>query len=158
MMDAFLSIILSSGIMSYATLLLSFVAQNPALAAEIAAVFLVSTFVLWWLFAHLMMLRDYVEQEAKGHWYYHPLKAIGYVLFAFGYTYDVVYNWLIASWVFSQIPREATLTARLLRYLHGSEPGLWRRPLALLTCTKLIEPWDPGHCDLWKLALAHRVI
>lgn len=146
------------------TFLMALFEQEPLFVAKMAAVVFVATFVLWFLFAHLMILRDFLEQKAKGKWYYYPLKAAGYILFAVGYAYDVVYNQIIGTIIFLDWPREATLTARLQRYLHedvygGTEmiPG-WRYQLAMWTCKHLIEPWDPDHCDLWKLALAHRTI
>lgn len=143
------------------TFLMALFEQEPLFVAKMAAVVFVATFVLWFLFAHLMILRDFLEQKAKGKWYYYPLKAVGYILFAVGYAYDVVYNQIIGTIIFLDWPREATLTARLQRYLHNDHDNTvlnrYRYRLALFTCTRLIEPYDPGHCDLYKLLLAHRV-
>lgn len=64
----------------------------------------------------------------------------------FGYLMDVAANLFIAPLVFLDWPREALVTARLIRYKR-TDTG-WRNRLATFICEHLLDVFDPtgDHC------------
>jgi hypothetical protein len=66
-----------------------------------------------------------------------------YIFVGIGYVLDVVYNIIIGSYKFKNLPREFTFTARLIRYKAG-EDG-WRKEQAISLCKDLNE-YSEGHC------------
>jgi hypothetical protein len=63
-----------------------------------------------------------------------------------GLLLDVAYNLVIATVFFADLPREATLTGRLIRYKRA---GGWRGTAADYICRNLLDPFDDGcHCRL----------
>ena len=70
---------------------------------------------------------------------------IGTVILVFGYTLDILFNWILGSIMFLDIPRQFTFSARL--GLHIGEVS-WRGQLARWFCLNLLDPFDPDgkHC------------
>jgi len=65
-------------------------------------------------------------------------------LIAAAYVLDVFYNIFIASFIFLELPRTLTLTARCSSHL--SDTG-WRGNLARWLCKNLLDPFQTGgHC------------
>jgi uncharacterized protein with PQ loop repeat len=60
-----------------------------------------------------------------------------------GLAFDVLYNVIIGTIIFLDLPREATLTARLIRY---KKAGGWRGKVANYICANLLDPFDPSGC------------
>jgi len=73
-------------------------------------------------------------------------KAMALPVVAIAYAMDVAANWIIAPLVFLDWPREALVTARLVRYKR-SDTG-WRNRLANFICEHLLDVFDPtgDHC------------
>lgn len=64
---------------------------------------------------------------------------------AIGLVLDFFLNVIVATLVFLDLPREATVTKRLSRYC--GDCG-WRSRLAFWICNRLLDPFDPEgkHC------------
>lgn len=73
-------------------------------------------------------------------------KAMAMPVVAIAYAMDVAANWVIAPLVFLDMPREALVTARLIRYKRGDYG--WRRRVADFICDHLLDVFDPtgDHC------------
>ena len=73
-------------------------------------------------------------------------KAMALPVVAIAYAMDVFANWIIAPLVFLDWPREALVTARLVRYKR-SDTG-WRNRIANFICEHLLDVFDPtgDHC------------
>lgn len=57
---------------------------------------------------------------------------------------DIGFNWTIAVVLFLDLPREATFSQRLGRYVPLQT---WRGTLARWICSRLLDPFDVGgHC------------
>ena len=72
-----------------------------------------------------------------------------YLWLAAGLVLDVVYNVVVGTILFLDLPRELTLTARLRRYRADASTHIdLRYRLATFICTRLLNPYDPGgsHC------------
>lgn len=66
---------------------------------------------------------------------------LGYPIFLVGWLLDFLGNVTFASIMFTDVPREWLITARLQRYADG--PDSWRRRLALWFSRNLLDPFDP---------------
>ena len=73
-------------------------------------------------------------------------KAMALPVVAIGYAMDVAANWIIAPLVFLDWPREALVTARLIRYKR--DDAGWRNRIANFICEHLLDVFDPtgDHC------------
>ena len=73
-------------------------------------------------------------------------KVLALPVVGFGYLMDVTANLFIAPLVFLDWPREALVTARLIRYKR-TDTG-WRNRLATFICEHLLDVFDPtgDHC------------
>lgn len=73
-------------------------------------------------------------------------KVMALPVVAIAYAMDVVANWIIAPLVFLDWPREALVTARLVRYKRDDHG--WRRQIADFICERLLDVFDPtgDHC------------
>ncbi len=73
-------------------------------------------------------------------------KVLALPVVGFGYLMDVAANLFIAPLVFLDRPREALVTARLIRYKR-TDTG-WRNRLATFICEHLLDVFDPtgDHC------------
>lgn len=102
-----------------------------------------SALIFWLIFVNVMIAKDNRENIPK---IFHPFL----ILFAvFGLVYDVVFNLILGTIIFLELPKEWTLTHRMQRLLLTDDT--YRFKLALFVCRKLVEPWDPDHCGLSKL-------
>lgn len=61
-----------------------------------------------------------------------------------GLWYDIIWNWLVASVLFLEFPREFTFSRRLKRHVEGYG---WRHALAIGVCRVFIWPVDPQHLE-----------
>jgi len=109
-----------------------------------------ATFLLWFLFATLMRIRDKRDKFTRRAWQYWAYTIPGWLVLLVGYPYDIFYNLTWATLLFMQPPRagEWTFTARLQRLVRDRIS--WRGRLARFFCHYLIEPWDAGHCAIPK--------
>lgn len=73
-------------------------------------------------------------------------KVLALPVVGFGYLMDVAANLFIAPLVFLDWPREALVTARLIRYKR-TDTG-WRNRLATFICEHMLDVFDPtgDHC------------
>lgn len=73
-------------------------------------------------------------------------KVMGYPWLVVGYVIDVLFNAVIGSVIFFELPRELLFTSRVSR-LNDSDG--WRGRLARWVCTQLLDPFDPDgkHCQ-----------
>lgn len=100
----------------------------------------IAFYVLFWLYLAIMNLkraRDNGTLTKFTLYFSYPMAIFGYIL-------DIAVNWIIATVVFLNIPKEATLSHRLERYVQG--PDNWRKSVALWMAHNLLDPFDPdGH-------------
>lgn len=73
-------------------------------------------------------------------------KVMGYPWLIVGYVIDVLFNAVIGSLLFFELPRELLFTARVSRL---NDCDGWRGRLARWICTQLLDPFDPDgkHCQ-----------
>ena len=98
----------------------------------------VSFGVLGWAFANAMVWYEKTPKEDFKLWQW--------TYFALFIVLDVLWNWIYATVIFLQVPKQFTLSERLrtiLRYDTG-----WRADIAYWMCKNFIEPHDSGHCGL----------
>jgi len=57
---------------------------------------------------------------------------------------DVLFNFIIGTLYYREIPKEWLFTARCNRHKKGTGKQLYR---AQLVCGVLLNPFDEGHCD-----------
>lgn len=57
---------------------------------------------------------------------------------------DVLFNLIIGTFYFREIPRELLFTDRCKRHIKGSGVQLRR---ATFVCSYLLNPFDEGHCS-----------
>lgn len=68
-------------------------------------------------------------------------KVFGYPTLFVGMVLDLLVNIVICTLLFLELPREWTVSARLWR--HSNDVGGWRKKLALLLRTQLLDTADP---------------
>lgn len=74
------------------------------------------------------------------------LIAMAYCWLVVGGLADIVFNWLCGSWIFRELPREWTFTARCKRHVAGRG---WRQRKALYWAD-VLNSIDPGHVkEFW---------
>lgn len=58
---------------------------------------------------------------------------------------DVLFNWIIGTIMFIELPKEKLFTTRVSRHIKGNG---WRMKLAVFCCKNLLDPFDPSglHC------------
>ena len=101
----------------------------------IALYSIVALYVLWLGYVFTMHIR---AQWDTLHW---SAKVLGAPPAVLSYLLDVLINLTLASVLFLDLPREATLTKRLHRYRTG-----WRSHVARFVCERLLNPFDADHC------------
>jgi hypothetical protein len=104
----------------------------------VAVLGILSLAVLWVLYLAVMALQ---RAREAGQLAPFAFKA-GQVLLYFGLLWDVLCNLIIVSIMFCEVPREATVSARLRRLVHG--PDGWRRRLATWYAVVLLNPFSPS--------------
>lgn len=95
---------------------------------------------LYRVYLKVMVLKEQRDTlshiELMGAWCY-----VGY-----GYVRDVWFNLTTASRIFNDRARELTLTARLIRYRHGTDQA--KAAIAEYLCDQVLDQGDPdgNHC------------
>jgi hypothetical protein len=107
---------------------------SPMIALEI----LVSSWVLWVIFAAMMRLRQ-VRDAGKLTL---AMKVLGYPVLFFGLFIDFMLNAVPGSILFLEFPREMTLSKRLWR--HSQESTGYKQKLAELIRVNLLDALDPS--------------
>lgn len=74
-----------------------------------------------------------------------PAKALGYPWLVVGVVIDVLFNLIVGSLIFVEVPRELLFTSRVSRLNDRDD---WRGRLARWFCRELLDPFDPAgrHC------------
>ena len=67
---------------------------------------------------------------------------VGKVFAAVGLVWDVLCNVFITTFIFMELPREATISQRLRRLVQ--QPTGWRKPLAVWFSVNLLNPFSYG--------------
>lgn len=94
----------------------------------------------WVLYVAIMSLK--VRHDAgQLPW---PARLVGYPVLLVGAVFDILFNWLIGSVIFFEVPHEFLFTTRCHRH-HPA--GTWRGATARWLCTNLLDPFDKGHCQ-----------
>lgn len=72
-------------------------------------------------------------------------KFFGYQLLIPGLVLDTLFNWIVGTICFAEIPKEFLFTARCERWLNSDT---WRGSVARFFCRQLLDPFDMGgrHC------------
>ena len=97
---------------------------------------LFSAWVLWVIYAAMMRLKQ-VREAGK---LTIAMKVLGYPVLAFGLFIDFCLN-ALASFIFVEIPREYTLSARLWR--HSQESTGYKQKVAEAIRVNLLDAIDP---------------
>jgi hypothetical protein len=96
-----------------------------------------ATYALWFSFLAVMGL-----QRAKDAGLLNRTgEVLAVPILIFGYGLDVAVNWTVMTLVLLELPREATVTARLQR--HNRRSTGWRKSVALWAAP-LLDPFDPS--------------
>lgn len=107
--------------------------------AMILAIYL---YAMWCMYVLVMGLyQAHLSKRLSG---LNKILALPIVLL--GYALDVAANWVIAPILFLDLPKEALVTQRLIRYKR--EDHGWRGNVADLICEHLLDVFDPtgDHC------------
>ena len=100
---------------------------------------LLALYALWIFYLAVMNLKrakDAGTLPRTALWFGYP------VLFA-GLLIDLFVNVFVATFIFLDLPRELTMTARLKRYVRD-QPGRWRAKVALWFAHNLLDVFDPS--------------
>lgn len=103
-------------------------------------IFLGAAYLLWGLYLAVMPLMRARNNNALTV----PAKILGYPILAVGYLIDFLVNMSVATVLFLELPKEWVVTARLIRYINGSEG--FRYKIATWICSNLLDPFDPTGC------------
>lgn len=101
--------------------------------------FICITFALWFYYVMVMGMK---AARNAGRIPLQMKRLCGVVALV-GLIFDVAYNISIATVLFVDFPREATLTGRLIRY---KKSGGWRGRIADYICSQLLDPFAPNGC------------
>lgn len=97
------------------------------------------TFLLW--FYYVMVMGMQAARDAGR--IPSDMVRLCWIVAYVGLVYDVLYNVTIGTVFFLDLPREGTLTYRLIRY---KKEGGWRGRLAEYICAKMLDPFAPSGC------------
>jgi len=106
---------------------------------------ILAAIILWFLFINVMTWKKYKDKIPE--WVLPFLYVVVYI----AYAWDIIFNILFGSIIFMQVPKHATLSARLSYNLVALEPETWRWKMSYFVCRYIIEPWDWNHCGLKNL-------
>ena len=98
-------------------------------------------YVLWLFYLAAMNLRAAKEAGRLTH----VVLVLALPLLGAAVAIDVAVNLVLATVVFFDRPREWTVSARLARYLPGSD---WRARVAMWVGEHLLDPFDPSGSHL----------
>lgn len=95
---------------------------------------------LWLYFVAAMRLRQVRDEKALTK----EQRIIGSILLCEGLLLDLLVHWFVGTVLFLEFPawKEYTLSRRLWRLSNGPEG--WRKSLALLIRTRLLDSIDPN--------------
>jgi hypothetical protein len=95
------------------------------------------TYGLWVFYLAVMNLKRVHDSHGLSPW----ALRFGYPVLIVGYLLDILVNWVVVTLLLLELPREATVTARLKR--HNRESAGWRKSVALFF-EPLLDPFDPS--------------
>ena len=97
------------------------------------------TAVLWVMYLAVMNLKRNQDSLTL------PAKLFGYPVYWTGLFIDILYNLVIGTILFIQLPHELLFTTRLERNINDDS---WRGKFARYFCDNLLDPFDPAgfHC------------
>ena len=96
------------------------------------------TWIFYTAFMHIKKYKEVLKNKIGIIWYgLAPIFIIGLLM-------DVLFNFIIGTLYFREIPQELLFTARCSRHIKGSGIQLAR---ATFVCNYLLNPFDEGHCD-----------
>ena len=102
-------------------------------------------FILWVTFAEFILdhYRHYKEHAV-------PAQILILLSSTIFIVVDVIYNIIIGTIYFRQLPtkKTLTLTQRLRKILKEEPVESWRWEHAYFICKYLISPWDFNHCRM----------
>lgn len=92
---------------------------------------------------YLAAINLWDNRTEAGKW----IIAIGSPIILVMIAFDVLLQVTVFTVLFADLPRDAMVTARLKRYRALAVPT-WRTKIAVLICTKMLNPFDPTkhHC------------
>lgn len=104
------------------------------------------------LLASLVLWVFYLAyQSLRGVWHDLPIttRVLGAVVVLIGFVVDVIFNLIVGTVLFLELPHEATFSQRVSRLKRGAlyleQP--WRARLAAWICAALLDPFEAqGHC------------
>lgn len=106
--------------------------------AAIIYVIFYGTWIFYAAFMHIKKNKDLLKEKLGVIWY-------GlYPVFIVALLMDVLFNFIIGTLYFREIPQELLFTARCSRHMKGTGTQLAR---ATFVCDNLLNPFDEGHCD-----------
>jgi len=95
------------------------------------------TWLFYVAFMHIKEHEHQVKDKIGALWYgLWPFFILALIM-------DVLFNFVIGTMIFLEIPRELLFTSRCQRHLKSSG---WRLRNAHFVCTYLLNPFDEGHC------------
>ena len=99
-------------------------------------------YVLWILYLGVMQLKRARDNGTLSK----AALVMGYPLVIIGYLLDILFNWVIGTILFLELPKNGVFTSHLNRhYLKDT----WRGKIATWICRELLNTFDPnpfGHC------------
>lgn len=100
---------------------------------------------MWILYLAVMSLKlERDELKAQGRDFTLTQKIFGYPVLIVMIVADVVFNWVIGSILFVELPREFLFTSRCQRHMKDNS---FRGKLARSFCKHLLDPFEiGGHC------------
>jgi hypothetical protein len=109
------------------------------------AITLVPPMALWLLFRTIMRLKVTKDAIPKGALLPLWTRCWGYPTLAVGLVFDLCVNVFHGTFVFAELPRELTVSARIKRLCATGTPR--RKAVAVLIRDNLLKPYDPsgGH-------------
>lgn len=99
-----------------------------------------SFIILWHMYSGIMNLKRARDNGQVTT----AMKVLGYPALAVGLLWDFLVNVISCTILFMDIPREYTMTSRLIRYKRQGTG--WRCKLANWFCSQLLDALDPSGC------------
>lgn len=111
-------------------------AVNPYLIALCTYAALITFYVLY-----IAVINIYRDWDALTPW----VQAFAFAPVVVMLVVDMLMNFTLFFLLFIDVPKEALVTQRLLRYRRG--PDGWRKTVAIAICERMLNPFDvKGHC------------
>ncbi len=111
-----------------------------------AILFLIYLFItLWTMYLAVMNLKRARDKGTLPN----AAKCFGYPILIVGYVLDILFNLIVGTVLFLELPREFVFTSRLSRHLSSNG---YKFKVAIWICKNLLDPFDPsgGHCKRKK--------